>query len=239
MNMISKENRFSSLLDELKGIEKYKEDWWLKNTNEEYFEEHIQKINAINMDLSLLDIESWKILKEKLIKKFNNESKDKGKNGFFNTLNEIYAYKYLISKGVSFIRFIPEINKKTADLFFKIRGNIKYCEVKTIENSDIQIKRYKEEEIIDVNSEYSELSNGFFNKLSSVITNAKEQLPESGMIFIIMNFDDFTHRFLMNYKNSINKWLNLNEKDTVICINISFNDEIFLEYNINKILGDI
>src|SRR6267143_826505 len=76
--------------------------------------------------LMLLDDMSWNILKGKAIEHFGNERDGQRKQGFFNQLNEAFAYRYLMRKGFGNVRFIEEGNRKRPDIRFVDRKKERY-----------------------------------------------------------------------------------------------------------------
>ncbi|MGA8409167.1 MAG: hypothetical protein WB680_18480, partial [Candidatus Acidiferrales bacterium] len=68
-----------------------------------------------NDALMLLDDESWNILKEKAVKYFMVRREGQLKEGFFNQLNEAFAYRYLLHRGMENIRFVKEAKVKRPD----------------------------------------------------------------------------------------------------------------------------
>ncbi len=64
----------------------------------------------------MLDDESWHILKEKALQHYFDHRKSQKTQGFFNQLNEAFAYRYLVNKGFKNIRFIKEDKNKRPDI---------------------------------------------------------------------------------------------------------------------------
>jgi hypothetical protein len=156
---------------------------------EPYKKRHYRSYNDA---LLLLDNESWNILKEKAIEHFVNEREGQRKQGFFNQLNEAFAYRYLLRKGLKNVRFIKEGKQKSPDIYFVDRGTESYCEVKTVGISDDEIIRRSSNGVHDAEV-YFNLSTGFTNKLAANIDRAWEQihsLGETGLVFILVRFDD-------------------------------------------------
>jgi hypothetical protein len=87
--------------------------------------------------LKILDKESWNILKEKALKHFLHHREGQRKQGFFNILNEAFAYRYLFSKVFDNVRFLEEEkNRSNPDITFTLKSDLKCCEVKTLGISD-------------------------------------------------------------------------------------------------------
>jgi hypothetical protein len=145
---------------------------------------------SYNEALMLLDDESWNILKEKAIVHFGNEREGQRKQGFFNQLNEAFAYRYLLHKGFRNIRFMNEGEKKTPDISFLDRGTKSYCEVKTVGISD-------------------DLGTGFQNKLAADIDRAREQVHtvgDHGLVFILVRFDDVALDHYRRYRKQLTEF---------------------------------
>ena len=115
------------------------------------------------------------------------------KQGFFNQLNEAFAYRYLVnSKGVENIQFLKEGRSKTPDIKFVVNNKQLYCEVKTLGISDDEIKHRKTSSSGDPIDEY--LSDGFLNKFKYAVESAWEQINScgtNGLAYIHVNFDYF------------------------------------------------
>ena len=129
----------------------------------EYFEKECQtfqakreQYNAYNEALMTLDDESWNILKEKAIEQFPNDRLVKMKQefpnyklwqmkqAFFNTLNEAFAYRYLVNNDFKNVKIT-----KSIDIVFDMKDSINCCEVKTLGISDIELMRLVERKNID------------------------------------------------------------------------------------------
>jgi hypothetical protein len=192
-------NRFSIIIEKLKSQGQNIDDWWLHEFGSNTSTDLISTVSDINADLEIIDEESWSVFEEKLLKKFKNEDSKRGKSGFFNTLNERYAYQYLLKAGFSDIRFVRETKESTPDISYKYLSHTRGCEVKTIMRSDIDYTRFSEEKTFDPNLAYSALNNGFFKKLDAAIENAYQQVNNDGIIVLIVQFDDFTHKYIEQY----------------------------------------
>ena len=104
------------------------------------------------------------------------------------------------------VRFIKEDKKNSSpDLAYSFHKKQKYCEVKTLGLSDELIKRRKTIAVFD-GSDYEKLNNGFLNKYSDAICKARHQIHafgSGGLVYIIINFDDFTLDYYQNYKKQL------------------------------------
>jgi hypothetical protein len=161
-----------------------------------------------NDAMMLLDDESWRILREKAIEHFGTERKGQQKQGFFNQLNEAFAFRYLLRRGFEDIRFIKETKAKTPDISFVDRGMDSYCEVKTVGISDDEIERRATRGVIDCGV-YFNLSAGFQRKLSEDIDRAWEQIRaagENGIVFILVRFDDIALHHHRRYRQQLTEF---------------------------------
>ena len=163
--------------------------------------------------LRYLDEDAWRILKSKAIEHFLDHRLGQLQTGFFNHLNEAFAYRYLVSHGYSNVVFLPEKQgSKQPDLSFRLEGTPGFCEVKSIGISDDEIGRRDSHECIN-GSVYANLRLEFMNKLQSTIARAETQvseLRESSIIFIVIEFDDFTHDYLAEYRKQLHEFLSAN-----------------------------
>jgi hypothetical protein len=158
-----------------------------------------------NGALMLLDNESWQILKCKALEHYMDHREGQKKQGFFNQLNEAFAYRYLVRQGFKDVRFIEENKKKSPDIRYSVHNTQSYCEVKTLGISDDQINRRNTMAVSD-GSDYEILKNGFLKKFHDAICTAKQQLcafGSNGLVYIIINFDDGTLDYYQNYKKQL------------------------------------
>lgn len=146
-----------------------------------------------NDALMMLDDESWRILKHKALDHYMDHRRGQKKQGFFNQLNEAFAYRYLVRKGYKDVRFLKEEKKKKCpDIRFTVRNIPSYCEVKTLGISDAEIDRRNTISVVD-GSEYAKLKDGFLNKFRDAVETARKQICASGstgLVYIIIHFDD-------------------------------------------------
>jgi hypothetical protein len=160
---------------------------------------------SYNEALMLLDDESWTILKKKAIEQFRNERVGQRKQGFFNQLNEAFAYRYLLRKGSKNVRFIKEGKKKTPDIGFVDRGTQSYCEVKTLGITDVEIMRREGRSVYD-GSVYVVLNEIVLDKLARGVGDAWEQihaLGKSGLVFVVIHFDDIALDHYESYRKQL------------------------------------
>ena len=145
-----------------------------------------------NKSLMMLDDESWHILKEKALRHYFDHRKGQKKQGFFNQLNEAFAYRYLVNKGFKNIRFIKEDKKKRPDIEYTLNNTKGYCEVKTLGISDDEISRRDSRSEYD-GKVYYRLGEGFLNKFQQAVESAWTQIKElgsEGWVYILIRFDD-------------------------------------------------
>ena len=128
------------------------------------------------------------------------------KQGFFNQLNEAFAYRYLVHKGFRNVRFVREGKGRNPDIGFDDRdGRSHYCEVKTLGISNDEINRSSRGEVYD-GSVYSSLSEGFLSKFNAALIGARQQIcarGADGLVYIIIKFDDFTLDYYRTYRKQL------------------------------------
>lgn len=168
-------------------------------------------LRTYNRAFKTLDIPSWELLKSKAIANFSGKSTNRGKNSFFNHLNEAFAYRYLHQRGCKLITIVPATTKhRSPDLSFIENGIQRFCEVKTIEISEDEIGRTICGSTFDATI-YCALSLPFLNKLDTTLSNAADQMSSqgSGLVYLIVNFDDFTLKHYSTYKYQLVQFLRL------------------------------
>ncbi|MCU7863659.1 MAG: hypothetical protein KZQ92_06745 [Candidatus Thiodiazotropha sp. (ex Lucinoma borealis)] len=194
-------------------VEKYLDDWWLNDLkivikNEEDF--LLDQLNIYSNALEVLDIESWVVIREKVVIAFKQNTKRRGKQQFFNLLNEVLAYEYLIEANYQSVTLLRENGiEKTPDIKFFKNETECYCEVKTIGNSEEELDRTENMESFN-DSTYSKLGDGFFKKLSSTLDFAIDQLYSDtphNIIYVIVKFDDFVGPYYETYKQQVSEFL--------------------------------
>ncbi|MEW8025806.1 MAG: hypothetical protein AB2803_19130 [Candidatus Thiodiazotropha sp.] len=194
-------------------LDKYQDDWWLNDlkivieNEEDYL---LDKLNIYSDALEVLDIESWVVIRDKVVIAFKQSTKRRGKQTFFNLLNEVLAYEYLTESKYQNVSLLREHGiEKTPDIKFFNNETECYCEVKTIGVSEEELDRIEKMESFN-DSIYFELGNGFIRKLSSTIEYAIDQLyPDTphNIIYIIIKFDDFLNSYYETYKHQISEYL--------------------------------
>lgn len=159
---------------------------------------------AYERAFSYLDQTSWRELRRKAVEHFRDHRAGQLKQGFFNQLNDAFAYQYLVRKGCSHVRVKPENGKTCPDLSYREHGQERFCEVKSmgISKEEIDRRERQQKEILDL-SVYHRLSEGFLHKLGAAMTNARQQITSQGaegLVFVVVNFDDFTASHYQTYR---------------------------------------
>lgn len=160
---------------------------------------------AYNRALMSLDDESWNILKRKALQHYFDHRKGKMKQGFFNQLNEAFAYRYLVNKGFSDVRFIEESKEARPDIAYTIQGKQSYCEVKTLCISEDEIGRRSTTTAYD-GSVYASLSDGFLHKFCDSVQAARRQIGTvgfDGLVYVVMLFDDIALDYYQDYRKQL------------------------------------
>ncbi|MFZ0870067.1 MAG: hypothetical protein WAM90_04985, partial [Rhodanobacter sp.] len=152
-----------------------------------------------------LDEQSWVDLRTKALRHFNDHRVGQRKQGFFNQLNDAFAYQYLLSRGFDDLRVLAEDGKKRPDLSYSHNEELCFCEVKTISVSDDEIARRSSGKSFS-SANYCELTSEFFSKLSSTLDMAFDQINSQGgggLIYLILNFDDLALDHYDTYRRQI------------------------------------
>lgn len=155
-----------------------------------------------NRALMTLDDASWKILKKKSLRHYMDHRKGQRKQGFFNQLNEAFAYRYLVETGFSDVRFIPEGKTSRPDLGYTCNGIQMYCEVKSLGISNDEIVRRHESAVYN-GAVYTKLDNGFVNKFCDAVKQARRQigaLGSDGLVYLLVCFDDIALDYYQIYR---------------------------------------
>ncbi|WP_223521228.1 hypothetical protein [Pseudomonas sp. GL-B-19] len=201
---------FNELIAEIE--KKHPDDWWIKSRREteSLFPDSFPQVHIYENALRILDSDSWLVLSEKSHLEFPGPRGDRGKYQFFNLLNEALAYEYLIAQELHNIRLMRTVpKKKTPDISYEANGVARYCEVKTINVSQDELDKTSAKESFD-GSIYYKLTPQFLNKLDSTIQIAVEQIQSfspSGLVYVIVNFDDFSLDHYDTYQRQISEFL--------------------------------
>jgi hypothetical protein len=180
------------------------------------FEEHVrylplkaQAYKVYEDALGTLDEESWRVLSGKAIEQFQNHRNGNWKQGFFNQLNEAFAYKHLKSMGCIEVKFLQEDGSICPDISYVDGLDQTFCEVKTISISDDEIGRRAEKKFTN-SSQSGSLDAKCINKLNNTIDTAVRQMNKRGsvgLVYILMNCDDFWLEHVDRYEEQIRECL--------------------------------
>lgn len=152
-----------------------------------------------------LEPDSWTLLKRKAINHFMDYRVGQLKQGFFNQLNEAFAYQFLVRRGCTNVRLIPEDGSIRPDISYLIQSDQKYCEVKTVCISQNEIACRSAVNYSD-RSHYTELSSGFLRKLRDDLGKALDQIASqgaNGLVFVVVGFDDFSLTHYQRYRRQL------------------------------------
>ena len=173
----------------------------------------------------VLDSESWDILKAKAVVHFRDHRAGQLKQGFFNQLNEAFAYRHLVRRGYSAVRLLPERGKRVPDLQYRDRRRLRHCEVKTLSISQEEISRRSSREASS--NSYVILDEGFFNKLTSTISAAKGQIDAqgtTGLVYLVVIWDDIALDYYRRYRRDLAAFARARAVDDVhIKVGLRFN----------------
>lgn len=204
-------HRMQELIDAVR--KKHPDDHFFHSFEEEFLSQPQMRsaYEAYDQAFSCLDQESWETLSCKAIKHFTDHRIGQLKQGFFNQLNEAFAYAFLKNyPGISCVSVLKERKgQSTPDLKFCVDATSYFCEVKTIGISEEEIARWKREQSFDL-AIYRELSEGFLNKLNMTLSQAQKQISSqnsTGLVFVVLTFDDFTLDHYERYKAQISDLL--------------------------------
>lgn len=167
---------------------------------------------AYDRAFSYLDSESWTELSRKALAHFRDHRPSQLKQGFFNQLNDAFAYQYLVRRGYSRVRVIREGKKITPDLSYFSGASQRFCEVKSVGISLEEASGRQSGKYVDRNS-YVSLSKGFFNKLNTDLNQGQAQITSfgtTGLVFVVANFEDPTLTYYDMYRKQIVEFLALN-----------------------------
>jgi len=154
--------------------------------------------------LKVLDEQSWQILKDKALAHFRDHRRGQLKQGFFNQLNEAFAYRFLIQRGCTGVEMLPECGASTPDIRYVEAGRVKHCEVKTLGLSDAEIQRRASRDAFT--NAYIELGEGFLRKLASSVDTAEGQIATqgtSGLVYILVIYDDLAFDNYLEYRRQM------------------------------------
>ena len=163
---------------------------------------------AYDRALSVMDTVSLEKLYHKAISHFTDHRRGQLKQGFFNQLNDCFAYRHLINQGCKDVAILDEGKSTQPDIFCTSGGAEYFCEVKTIGISDEEAGRRGSG--LAFTAKYHELSEGFFRKLNHDIEQANAQIKSrgpNGLVFIVVTFDDFSTTYYQDHRRQLRKFL--------------------------------
>jgi hypothetical protein len=129
---------------------------------------------------------------------------ERSKQGFFNQLNEAFAYRHLLRQGFTKIRMLPGTGKRVTDLQYQAGRVRKHCEVKTLNISDEEISRRGSGKAFS--NAYLGLGEGFFKKLSDAIATARSQIAAQGtggLVYVVAVWDDMALDYYRAYRRQL------------------------------------
>jgi hypothetical protein len=164
--------------------------------------------------LQCLDGDAWKALKDEASQYLTRRDACRGYYQLFDVLGQADGYEHLRNIGCSKVWFIPRSDKqgrKTPDLEGSLDSQRVLCEVKNINISEAETRARRESTVRGI---ATRLGEGFFRKLRSDITHAKDQLrsydPMSEarhLAYISMCFDDWVGYCKEDYLRQIEQYL--------------------------------
>lgn len=169
---------------------------------------------AREREFSRLDQDSWAFLKAEALPYLTNRDLLRGWSQLIAILNQARAYNFLIDEGCQNVRFIPRATTKgleTPDLEGEAGLTKVLCEVKSIQISDIEAARRADG---GVGSSTAHLEVGFFNKLTSDLSKARQQMYAFNsspgtrrIVFFVLDFDDSLGEYKQCYFQQIDEFL--------------------------------
>lgn len=158
--------------------------------------------------LKVLEQQSWQVLKLKALAHFMDHRPGQLKQGFFNQLNEAFAYRHLVQRGCSEVVMLAESGMRTPDIRYVESCRVKHCEVKTIGLSEAEINRRGSGE--GHSNTYSLLDQGLMRKIASSVEAAKAQIATmntTGLVYLVAVFDDLALDYYPEYRQQVVKFL--------------------------------
>lgn len=160
----------------------------------------------IEGELAKLNAKAWEQLKAKAVPLFQKPHENRAWSPAFDKLNEAKGYIYLVKTGCSDVEFIPENSRggrRTPDVCGRAATKQILCEIKTINISDDEVSARKN---MTARGIQGVLPQQFFDKVSSQIQSAKEQMDDYDadsetrkVVYFVLNFDDLLHEHIERY----------------------------------------
>ena len=134
-----------------------------------------QAYQEIEQILSRLDSSAWEELSKKALTGVSLDDPTRRYHQLFNLLNEARGYAYLLDEGYAHIEFIKDLTGKSPDLRATRNEVIALLEVKTLNQSDEDIKNenLRKNQAIKVDPT---LSDNFKTRIKRCIRDAEKQL---------------------------------------------------------------
>lgn len=188
---------------------------------------------AYERALSFLDRESWMELQAKALRHFLDHRPGQLKQGFFNQLNDAFAYRHLVRRGYRNVRVLREDGTTQPDLEYFDGDEKLFCEVKTLGVSDEEIARRLSPKRFR-SSIYYELDEGFLRKLRNTLDVAQRQINArgaNGMIYLFLIFDDFTGEHYYTYRKQVHACVHMHKAKNVY-VKIGLRGRRYIEKNV-------
>lgn len=177
---------------------------------------------AYERALRCLNEESWVNLRTKTIAHFHESRRLQLKSPFFDQLNDVFAYRWLVNREFSNITILAEKQGsqlgKCPDITFHALGRLCACDVKTIGTSDAELDRGQSESYSD-RSVYQVLAKGFFKKIDDAIVKGTEQIrqySDTGLVFILVHSDDYASTFQSEHRIQLSKHIRKHSVPVVV-----------------------
>lgn len=194
-------------------------DGYFRNLDQSLTEipQKLRQYRDIEQELQGLDEKAWAFLKSEAVPRLTAHDPARGWQSLFDILNQAKAYNHLKRSGCTEIAFIPPSRvkgKQTPDLKAVSNASPVLCEVKTINISQKEAERRRTG---GVGSSSDRLEDGFFNKLTSDLTQARSQMlaydqgaAAQKIVYVIVNFDDSLHEYADRYQILIDEFVATN-----------------------------
>lgn len=211
-NELPRVNELRELIDDPRSSNAY-----FQNFDTSIEEEPLKKKLwiALEREFERLDKGSWCYLKTEAVPYLvKRDAHGRGWQQLITILNQARAHNYLSDIGCSQVRFVPregQTGKRTPDLEGQLDDRRLLCEVKTLNESDVEIGR-RQADGVGTTTNY--LDTGFFAKLRSGLCEARKQMEAHDnsanvqrVAFIVLNFDDSLAEYRANYYRQIDQHL--------------------------------
>lgn len=176
----------------------------------------------VEAELARLDTAAWMFLKGQVLPLFERRHEVRGWQAAFDKLNEAKGYNYLTTLDCTDVAFIPVSSapgQKTPDLEGKLGAKRVFCEVKTINPSDIEAasrNAVARGQIVS-GSTQGTLPDGFFDKLIATLRTAETQMlsyysdkSARRIVYVVLNFDDLLNEYAEDYFGQIQEFVKTN-----------------------------